>query len=105
MDTRQKMNEFFEELDYLDRRAIASLIGMNHYYFLNWLKSSNNNRFADSICERFLQKDGRELKMIHLAFRNGSKNRIRLHEKRSRILQKARVHQTTNQHVPSYSFN
>ena len=103
MDTREKMKEFLGESQYLDQNTVAAMVGINPVTFNRWLNSRKPSQLADFMAERFLEDEGKELQLIHFCLKTGSGSRIELHQKRADILNKTRIHPTSNQRVSSFN--
>ena len=105
MDTRQKMKEFLDGAEYLGQVTVAGLIGITAESFGRWLNKMDKCPTVEILAGKFLTNEGKRLDEIQAALKNGTGNRIRLHRQRAEILKKARIHQTTNQRVPSLMIN
>ncbi len=100
MTTHQKLLELINS-GCFEIKTVAQLVGISQVALYGYVKSPGTHSRAEALIEKFLKTDGRKLQEIQYQLRNGAKNRIELHRRRSEILKKVKVRQTTNHREPS----
>lgn len=104
MDTRQRLKEFMETQHFIDVTGVADLVGISYSNMYKWM-SGTPSTYIGAKVKRFLDTDGRRLVEITQKLKGERKDRIALHQQRAEIMKKARIHQTSNQDVPSLTIN
>ena len=99
--THERLMQFIDIAGYLEMKTIAALSGVSNNALWQYMKQPEKHVFVGSMVRKFLDVEGQELIDIQYALTNGAKNRIQLHRRRSEILKKVKVRQTTNHREPS----